>query len=251
MKKVIFIVAICLLSIPAMAQKLNLGDTSTVENFGANIVKEKIDTYDTVALGLWYLKKSYRSKWSRVQNDEFELDDAKNWAFKQLVKKLDRVTPIDKNAEYDLYLNVKFTKYDFKSEGFPVEALSVNSYMSYSGKDEFVTRYADSKLYFENIDESINFIPMKKEDAKNFVKSRKGKYGGVDRSIVAHYVYKITSYVEDREFTSDGSTMTIKFTAKLKSVEFMDKNKKTVYQKIDFDKDSSSTKENISNMEER
>ena len=236
--------AICLLSIPVMAQKLNL-DSSTLENFGANIVKEKIDTYDTVALGLWYLKRNYNSKWRRVQNDEFELDDAKNWAFKQLIKKLDRVKPINKSAEYNLYLNIKFTKYDFKSEHFPVEALSVDSYMSYSAKGEFVQKYANSKLYFENIDESINFIPMKKGDAKNFIKSRKGKYGDIDRSIVAHYVYKIISFEEDREFKSDGSPMTIKFTARLKSIEFMDKSKKTIYQKIDFDKN------NTSSMKER
>jgi hypothetical protein len=234
MKKVIFIMAIYLLSIPLMAQKLNLGDSSTLENFGVNIVKEKIDTYDTIALGLWYLKNNYNSKWRRVQNDEFELEDAKQWAFKQLVKKLDRAKPIDKNAEYDLYLNIKFTKYDFKLERFPVEALSADSYMSYSAKGEFVQRYANSKLSFENIDESINFIPMKKEEAKNFIKSKKSKYGDIDRSIVAHYVYIITNFEEGKEFTSDGIPMTINFTAKLKSLEFMDKNRKTIFQKINF-----------------
>ncbi len=234
MKK-IMVIMMCILAIPSFAEKLDLGNPLVLENFGANIVKDKLDTYDSVALGLWYLKNNYRSKWNRVRDDEFELDDAKNWAFEQLKKKLSKIKPIDKNAEYHLYLSSKFTKYDFKSQSFPVEALSGTSYMSYFGKGEFVKSCSYSKLLFENADESVNFIPMKKADAKKFIQSRKNKYGKINREIVAHYVYTIINYMEDREFTSDGSPMTIKFTAKLKSVEFMDKSRKHILQTVNFE----------------
>jgi len=234
MKKII-VIMMCILIIPSFAEKLDLGNPLVVENFGANIVKEKLDTYDSEALGLWYLKNHYESKWNRVRNDEFELNDAKNWAFEELKKKLSKIKPINKDAEYNLYLSSKFTKYDFKSQSFPVEALTGNSYMTYAGKREFVSSYNDSKLLFENADESVNFIPMKKDDAKKFIQSRKNKYGDINREIVAHYVYTITNYVEDREFTSDGSPMTIKFTAKLKSVEFMDKSRKHILHTVNFE----------------
>jgi len=233
MKKIILIL-VCLFTMPVLAEKLDLGNPLVVENFGINIVNEKLDTYDSVALGLWYLKSNYRSKWNRVRNDEFESDDAKTWAFEQLKKKLSKIQSIDKNMEYHLYLNAKFGKYDFKTQSFPVEALSGNSYMSYLGKGEFVDRYYASKLFFENADESVNSIPMKKPDAKKFIKLRRTKYGTIDRKIIAHYVYTITNYTEDKEFTSSGSPMTIKFTAKLKLVEFMDKKRTKVLHKVDF-----------------
>lgn len=231
--------------LPLFGDKLDLADPLLVENFGANIVKEKLDTYDSDALGLWYLKRNYRSKWTKVREDEFELNDAKVWAFNQLKKKLSKVKPVNKNGDYHMYINVKFGKYDFKSNSFPVEALTANSYMTYAGKGEFVDSYLSSKLVFENAEESVNFIPMKKEDAKKFIKLRKGKYGDINRNIVAHYIYKITNFSESKEFTSDGSPMRIKFTGRLKSVEFMDKKRKNILHKVYFE---SSEKNEISDV---
>jgi len=101
-------------------------------------------------------------------------------------------------------------------------------------------------LLFENADESVNFIPMKKEDAKKFIQSRKDRYGDVDRQIVAHYIYNIVDYTEDDKFTSDGSPMTIKFTAKLKSVDFMDKNRKHILRTVNFNTSSENNETNSS-----
>lgn len=239
----------CVLAMPSFAEKLDLGNPLVVENFGTNIVKEKLDTYDSVALGLWYLKNNYRSKWERVRNDEFELDDAKSWAFEQLKKKLAKAEPIRKDAEYHLYLTSKIEKYDFKAKSFPVNALSENSYMRYRGKGVFVDAYRDSKLLFENASTSINFIPMEKAAAKKFIQSRKNKYGDINRQIIAHYVYTITDYMEDREFTSDGSPMTIKFMAKLKAVEFMDKSRKHILRTVNFESPDISNEDNLSKKE--
>jgi len=233
MKK-ITIVMMCLLVIPALAEKLNLANPLVVENFGANIIKNKLNSYDSVALGVWYLQNNYSSKWNRVRNDEFERDEAVTWAYEQWKTKLMKSIPIEKKSEYHLYLNSKFTKYDFKREVFPIQALSENSYMSYAGKGEYVQHYSSSKLSFENADEKINFVPMKKSQAKEFINSRKDRYGNIDRALTSHYTYIITRFVEDNEFTSNGSPMTIKFTAKLKSVEFMDKNRKHILHKVDF-----------------
>lgn len=234
MKK-IFLIVLLGLTLPLCAQKLDLNNPKIIENFGANIVKEKLDTYDSVALGLWYLKTNYRSKWDRVKNDEFELDDAKVWAFEQFKKKLNKVPPINKDAEYHLYLSAKFGKYDFKSKRFPVEALVEGTYMSYTGKGEFVSSYyRDSKLEFENASIAYNYIPMSKIEAKKFIKNRKSSGGYVNRDIVAHYIYTIVSYEEDHEFTSDGSAMTLKFMGKLKSVEFMDKKRKNILHTVQY-----------------
>lgn len=234
MKKLFWIVLIGL-SIPLFAEKLNLDDSKLIERFGALMLKDKLDMYDPDEFGLYVLQKDYRSKYQKVRNDEFELDDAKKWAFDKFKKKLEKVKPIDSDAEYHLILGVKFQKYDFKAKRFPIDALTEDSYMRYGGKDDIVSSYRNSKLVFENAVDDINFISMSKDEAKKFIKARKDKYGNIDRQLIAHYIYKITEYKEVDEFKPNGRKMTLKFTGKLKSVEFMDKKRKHVLKKVDFE----------------
>jgi len=224
--------------LPLFAGKMDLGDPNLVERFGMNIVKDKIDLYDPDELGLWVLQRDYQQKYRKVRNDEFELEDAKKWALEKFKQKLAKVKPIDKDTEYHIYLGgVKFGKYDFKEKKFPLtNALEENSYMQYRGKGKVVNPYRSSKLMFENASAEVNYIPMEKADAKKFLKSRKNKYGNVDRDLIAHYVYTITSFEEVDEFQPNGRGMTIKFEGKLKSVEFMDKKRKHVLKKVDFDR---------------
>ena len=106
--------------------------------------------------------------------------------------------------------------------------------MKYSGNREFVSNYSESKLVFENADNLVNFIPMEKDDAKKFIESRKNSRGHIDREIVGHYVYTLTSFEEVTQFTSDGSSVTIKFSVRLKSVEFMDKKRKHILHSATF-----------------
>ena len=218
------------------AEKLNLGDPNLVERFGMQIVKEKIDLYDVDALGLWVLKNDYRSKYQKVRNDEFELDDAKKWAFDKFKQKLSRIKPIDKDAEFHLYLSgVEFGKYDFRGKKFPLlNALEEGTYMRYGGRGKIVERWRGAKLVFENATSEINYLPMEKEEAKKFVRSRKDKYGNIDRNLAAHYVYTITSYEETDEFRPNEQVMRIKFTGRLKSVDFMDKKQKYVLKHFEF-----------------
>jgi len=239
MKKIILILAIYFMVTPtfALAEELTLDNRKLVEEFGANIFKEKLDSYDPKELGLWYLKRKYHQKWDSVKNDEFEFDDTKIWAFEQLKKRLESIEPIDKKAKYHLYLSASFGKYDFKQKRFPIKrALTKRGYMSYWGQGEFVFASPSSNLMFANIDESVNYIPMEKEKAKAFVKSRKDKYGNVARDILAHYIYTIINYKEKTKFKSNGEPMTINFKANLESVEFMSKDKKTIFHKSIFSK---------------
>jgi len=153
MKKIILILIIYFMVTPtwSVAKELNLDNRKLVEQFGANILKEKIDSYDPQKLGLWYLKRKYSQKWNSVKNDEFELDDTKIWAFEQLKKRLESIEPIDEKAQYHLYLNARFGKYDFKHKRFPIKgALIKRGYMSYWGQGEFVFASPTSNLTFAN-----------------------------------------------------------------------------------------------------
>jgi len=236
MKKLTILILMAGMVLPLFAERLNLGDPGLVERFGKHIVKDKIDLYDPDTLGLWVLQHDYRQKYNRVHNDEFELDDAKKWALEKFKLKLSKLKPIDPNAEYDLYLGgVSFGKYDFKEERFPLKgAIEEGTYMQYPGKDYIVKSWHDSILKFENATSKDNFIPMEKAEAKKFLRSRKDKYGNIDRRLVAHYVYTLVGYEEDEEFIPNSKKMTIKFKGKLKFVEFMDEKKKRVLRRIDF-----------------
>ena len=100
--------------------------------------------------------------------------------------RLKLVKPVDENSEYYLYLGEKFGKYNFKSKIFLIKELSENSYMNYSDNREFVSNYSESKLVFENADNSANFIPMEKDDAKKFIQSRQNSLG--------YYVYTFNKF---------------------------------------------------------
>jgi len=232
MKNILLILLVGI--IPLFGEELNLQDKVLVEHFGALIIKKKLDLYDSDEFGLWVLKKDYQSKYRKIRHDEFEFNDAKEWAFNNFKKKLSKVKPFTKNTEFHLFLRSKFNKYDFKSKTFPIEALSEGTYMSYSGKNDLVNYYNNSKLVFENATDAVNFLSMKKDEAKKFIKLRKNKYGNINRNLVAHYIYTITDFEEVDEFKPNGRKMTIKFTGKLKSVEFMDKKRKHVLKRVDF-----------------
>lgn len=238
MKKILLILLVGI--IPLLGEELNLQDKMLVEHFGALIVKDKIDLYDSDEFGLWVLKKDYQSKYRKVQNDEFEFNDAKEWAFNNFKKKLEKVKPFTKDTEFHLFLSSKFGKYDFKSKTFPIEALSEGTFMQYAGKGDLVHYYSNSKLVFENATDEVNFLAMTKDEAKKFIKLRKDKYGNIDRKLIAHYIYTITNFKEVNEFKPNGQDMTIKFTGKLKSVEFMDKKQKHILKKVDFENISDS-----------
>ena len=250
MKKFVLIVLVMIYA-PLYAEKLNLNDRNLVERFGMNIVKSKIDLYDPDEFGLWVLENDYRTKYQKVRNDEFELDDAKKWAFEKFKKKLSMIKSIDPKAIYHLYLKVRFGKYDFKNGRFPVEALTENSYMQYAGKGKIVNRYAESKLFFDNANSDVNYIAMDKQKAKHFLQTRKNRWGDVDRSLVAHYIYKINSYEEEKEFQPGRSSMILKFTGTLISVEFMDKKTKNILGSVTYDKhttDKNNTKRNLKQL---
>lgn len=243
MKKVLLVLLLGIISLSG--EELNLQDKMLVEHFGALIVKDKIDMYDSDEFGLWVLKKDYKSKYRKVQNDEFEFSDAKEWAFNNFKKKLEKVKPFSKDTEFHLFLSSKFEKYNFKSKTFPIDALSKGTFMKYAGKGNLVHYYSDSRLVFENATDEVNFLAMTKEKAKEFIRVRKDEYGNIDRQLIAHYIYTITNFKEVNEFKPNGQRMTIKFTGRLKSVEFMDKKRKHILKRVDFENMGSTSSNNI------
>jgi len=216
------------------ARDWNLGNPELVEKFGLGIVGKKIDIYDPDSLGEWVLKTYYRKKYNRTHDDEFEFDSAKQWALQSFKKRIGELNLPSNSDNFHLYLNAKFGKYDFKNRRFPLDALTKDSYISYRGKGNIVSYYSRSKLFFENASQDKNFLYIPKDQARLFVAKRKSSGGYINRDLIIHYVYKLNNAQENDEFSPDGSKMSIDFTGKILYMDIMDKDKKTVIQRIKF-----------------
>ncbi|MCT7562160.1 DUF4852 domain-containing protein [Aliarcobacter butzleri] len=152
-------------------------------------LKDSINNIDEKSGGLWYLYRAQTTKWDKVKNDEFEIQDAISKAY-PLFK-----NTIEKNQELIgkqtvVLVGVNFQDYDFSKESFEIgNLLDEKSYLEFYG-DEFSNGI---KLSFDNTNAQGTFLAMNKEDAKQFVQKRKNSYGEVNRKLIAKYYFKIKS----------------------------------------------------------
>ena len=212
-------------------------DKSALEQIGALILKDKQDSYDSDTLGLHILKTDYSSKYKKVKNDEFELNDAKEWALNEFKEKVNTVDPITKNRDYSFSREVTLGKYDFKAERFPIsDAINISFREYIPGKNKLVS---GAKISFESLNNDINFIEIKKNEAKKLLKSRKSSNGHVNRHLTARYIYNIVEYEETRHIGSEikysGWPLDLKLVAKWKSVEFIDEQNGLTLKKVVID----------------
>lgn len=221
MKKIIIFV-LMYISTQLGAKPLML-DNLNIERLGAILVQEKVKekAYDEDTLALWTLQYDYANKYQNTRNDEFEFEDAKIWALSSFKTELNKVEKFDENQLFTFNLNASMESYDFKENLFPVNALTSDSYINIRGSGRFTY---NGTLVFDNATSDINHIPMIKEKAKAFIKSRK-RNGHIDRSLSASYIFTIKGYKEKSPFIPGKNTMQLEVLATLKSVEF--KNSKT------------------------
>ena len=241
MKK-IFIFVLLYISTQLCAKPLML-DKPNVERLAALLVQEKVKekVYDEDALALWTLQHDYPNKYQNTRNDEFEFDDAKKWALSQFKTKLNKVKKFDENQLFTFNLHASMESYDFKENIFPVNAIASDSYVNIQGNYRLASQGA---LVFSNATSDINHIPMPKEKAKEFIKSRK-RYGNIDRRLTASYIFTIKEYKEKSPFKPE-NPMNIEVLATLKSVEFKNSTTGKVIWKANYSdtQEKNTTKEN-------
>lgn len=243
-------VMIIALTVSLISKEWNLNNKNLVESFGLGIVGKKIDIYDHDALGEWALKTYYNKKYYKTRNDEFEYNDAKEWALKAFKKRISMIKLPNTTDDIHLYLRAEFGKYDFRKQRFPISGLTADSYVGYRGNDKVVSGYNNSRLTMINADAEKNFLPMDKATAKSFLRSRKDSGGYIDRGILLHYVYHLKSAEENREFSpSEDICMTLNFKGVIKYIEVMDRDRKQVYYRILFPNPNES--QNTSNQAEK
>lgn len=139
--------------------------------------------------------KIYRSDvWDRYRNDEFELQDKRDETVKMMKE---RISSFPLNEEFVVYTSFDFGDYDFKKQVFPLDSLTETTYFpEFRGNSgSFPYTY---KVFFKNT-AKIGNINMAKDDARNFLKKRKDRYGDVDRSVNAKLQFRITKLKNGRD----------------------------------------------------
>ncbi|MRI32501.1 DUF4852 domain-containing protein [Endozoicomonas sp. OPT23] len=133
-----------------------------------------------------YMRKYRHEVWSKYKNDEFDLEDKRQETI-NIIK--EKVRKFDLNKEFTIYYNLKFEKYNFERELFPINGFSETFY--FYEKENSVGSYPSKyKVFFTN-HQKLGDLPMSKDKAKKFLKSRKDRNGYVNRSIYAKIVINI------------------------------------------------------------
>lgn len=173
---------------------VNMKDKATVGQLGLAGLKESLASVDKREAGRYYLYHGQSDKYEKVKEDEFELDGAIDEAYQELVEKVNSNQSFIGQTSV-LRLSAKIGKYDFKTEKFPVNAMTKDSYISYDGNYKLVSSSSTKhlQLSFDNIKSEDAFISMPKAEAKEFVKNSKDRNGNVNRKITAVYTYTIKS----------------------------------------------------------
>jgi len=134
--------------------------------------------------------------WTKVKNDEFELEDKRVEVISRMKEKISSF-PLEEN--FVLYTAINFRDYDFEKNVFPVDRITKDTYFVYEQKygrnGELPFKY---KVYLSN-PEFVQDIKMSKEEAREFVKSRKSQFGKVDRTLVGEIKLQMKKIKETQD----------------------------------------------------
>lgn len=178
-------------------------------------IKDLVKKYED-GLNIWYMYMYDYYTYSKFKDDEFEFNDIKNKAKTEFLSKIDEMYNKYKTKEIKIRVNTEFDKFDFEKERFKLNLPNNNSYYSfedmryswetydqkyrfnnykysYNYDTMFLPTYSVN-LFFNNTNSNIEYLPMKKDLAKEFVKQRKDSNGDVNRNLTAVITFTSDKY---------------------------------------------------------
>ncbi|MBO7370541.1 MAG: DUF4852 domain-containing protein [Campylobacter sp.] len=203
-------------------------DNKEVDDLGYEALANAVLDSDLTAA--WYLYHSNPEKYDRLKNDEFEWGDAVKEAKENFAKISEQYKNYSKDKTFVELLSAEFGEYNFEKEAFPIERfLSSNSYVNISS-----TNVCCSKLVFDNINQEKHFIKMPKEEAKNFLKTKKSSSGYVNRDIGVDVEFSVTKSELSENLNYPTSRAVIKVTGHVKKLIVRDRDGK-ILSTIDYE----------------
>ena len=137
--------------------------------------------------------------WTRVQNDEFQLQAKRAETLEQMRSE---VASADLGAPVELVTNVQFGDYDFGKQRFALRPLSDASYYNVTAPCTVMSLPAEIRVFFSNPG-ILDGLPMSADKAKAFLDGRKTSYGAVDRTLQATITFKVTRMKADGELVGE------------------------------------------------
>lgn len=125
--------------------------------------------------------------WNRVKNDEFELSGKRAEVVKIMKE---RIAEFSLDEDFSFLVALKFQDYDFEKEAFPVTKMEPDAYFGHQ-KGRPGTFPFEYRVFFSN-PHFFQDIQMPKDEAKEFLQSRKTTDGKVNRLIVAEIRFRAT-----------------------------------------------------------
>jgi len=175
---------------------IDLNNAVTLAGVALSGLGNNISNVDKSAVGRWSLKRLKQKKYKQVKDDEFELDASIDESYLEFIEE------IKGHQHYigetsTLVVGSKFEKYDFKKQLFPIDIMSKNSSVEFSGNGTILPKantYGAGnllKLVFDNTNSKYANLPMEKTRAREFIKNSKDKNGRVYRNLKTKYTFII------------------------------------------------------------
>lgn len=139
-----------------------------------------------------YLFRFKNDLYNKTREDEFEYHSALKTSSNELQS---MVNEVDTNKVYSINTAVNLQKYDFDSEGFPINEkdatflLLKNVRQVLNNSKEDYSQLSISFLNFKN----FAFLSYPTEEAKGFISRKKDKYGNVDRKVYIKIFYTVNN----------------------------------------------------------
>ncbi len=128
-----------------------------------------------------------RDVWRRYHQDEFAMEEKRQQTIAMMKR---AVAEFDLSEEIVLQTQFEVGQYDFTKHVFPVKKLSTTNYWYTSSRSNTGSLPYRFRIFFAN-PELLQAIPVEKEAARRFVKSRVDRYGRVDRGVTATVRLKV------------------------------------------------------------
>ena len=125
--------------------------------------------------------------WRRYHQDEFAMEEKRQQTIAMMKR---AVAGFDLVEEITLQTQFEVAQYDFDKSVFPVKKLSSTNYWYTNSRSRTGSLPYRFRIFFSN-PELLQAVPMEKEAARRFVKSRVDRYGRVDRRVTATVRVKV------------------------------------------------------------
>ena len=137
--------------------------------------------------------------WTRVQNDEFQLEAKRAETLAQMKAE---AASANLDAPVQLVTNVTFGDYDIGKQRFALRPLSDASYYNATAPCSVSALPGEIRVFFSNPG-VLDGLPMPADKAKAFLDGRKTPYGSVDRALQATITFKVTRMKADGELVGE------------------------------------------------